>query len=304
MSIDATEILSAMVNKTRLRRTKAEMSVIRESIKSLLAEVSPMTVRQVFYQLVVRGVLEKSEREYKATVIRLLTEMRMDDTIPFEDIIDESTRRHTYRTYDSLIDAARNTAEYYRRNALTECSDYLEIYCGKLALMGFIHEAAGEYDVPVIPARGSLTRMWETALCVRNAWLAGKWSYIYFFDDLDPTALVSAKATERRLNEMCAKLDCPPPKFERVALTEQQRRKYRLPTRPTKSFKDGNRHAKNFKGESTELDALPPAVLKALVTACVEQHISQDQLDVLREAEESERAIITNWADRIERRGR
>ena len=49
-----------------------------------------MTVRQVFYQLVVRGVIEKTEAEYQGTVIRLLTEMRLDASIPFDWIVDES----------------------------------------------------------------------------------------------------------------------------------------------------------------------------------------------------------------------
>ena len=33
-----------------------------------------MTVRQVFYQLVVRNIIEKTEEQYQGTVIRLLTE--------------------------------------------------------------------------------------------------------------------------------------------------------------------------------------------------------------------------------------
>jgi hypothetical protein len=36
-----------------------------------------MTVRQVFYQMVSRGLIEKTEREYEGTVVRLLAEMRM-----------------------------------------------------------------------------------------------------------------------------------------------------------------------------------------------------------------------------------
>ena len=41
----------------------------------------PQTVRQVAYQLVTRGVIEKTEGEYQRTVIRLLTEMRLDGQI-------------------------------------------------------------------------------------------------------------------------------------------------------------------------------------------------------------------------------
>src|SRR5262249_26516020 len=63
----------------RPRRAKAEVDAIRNAILSVLSADHPQTVRQVFYQLVVRGVIEKTEAEYKTTVIRLLTEMRLSD---------------------------------------------------------------------------------------------------------------------------------------------------------------------------------------------------------------------------------
>jgi hypothetical protein len=61
----------------RDRRSRAEVQAIRDAIKSILEADHPQTVRQVFYQLVTRGVIEKTEGEYKQTVIRLLSEMRI-----------------------------------------------------------------------------------------------------------------------------------------------------------------------------------------------------------------------------------
>ena len=87
-----------------------------------------MTVRQVFYQLVVRGVIEKTEEQYQGTVIRLLTDLRMAGSIPFNWIVDESRRRIVNRTYNGIADAARDTARFYRRSALHECPDYVEIW--------------------------------------------------------------------------------------------------------------------------------------------------------------------------------
>ena len=48
-----------------------------------------MTVRQVFYQLVARTVVEKSETDYQGIVIRLMTDMRLDGTLPFAWVVDE-----------------------------------------------------------------------------------------------------------------------------------------------------------------------------------------------------------------------
>ena len=60
--------------RKRPRRTKAAVAGIRDAILDILADDHPMTVRQIFYQLVNRGVIEKTEAQYQQTVIRLLTE--------------------------------------------------------------------------------------------------------------------------------------------------------------------------------------------------------------------------------------
>jgi hypothetical protein len=105
------------------------------------------------------------------------------------------------------------------------------------------------------------------------------------------------KTIERRLEELCDKLGCPPPKFKRVALTEAQIGDFDLPTRPTK--RTGNSHANAFAGDSVELDALPPDVLRAMVRESIERHISAGQLAKLRVAEESERELLEAWANQV-----
>ena len=145
----------------------------------------------------------------------------------------------------------------------------------------------------------SLTQIYGCALNVTRAAEAGKESFIYQFGDHDPSGVLIPQAIERRLAELCEKFDCPAPHVERVALTEAQITRYRLPTRPTK--RDGNTHALGFTGRSTELDALPADRLRKLVRKCIERHIPQHQLDALRAAEDSEREVLERWADKIER---
>jgi hypothetical protein len=98
---------------------------------------------------------------------------------------------------------------------------------------------------------------------------------------------------KRRLSEMCRRLHCPSPIVKRVALTKDQIEEYDLPTRPTK--REGNRHAYKFEGDSVELDALPPRVLREMVTDVIERHISEHDVSVLRAAEDSEREQLRMW---------
>ena len=85
----------------------------------------------------------------------------------------------------------------------------------------------------------------------------------------------------------------PAAQVKRIALTEKQIKKHRLPTRPTK--RNGNSHAVGFVGRSVELDALPPRVLRDLIRKVVERHISPAQTLALRVAEDSERKLLLAW---------
>jgi hypothetical protein len=256
-------------------------------------------VRQVFYQLVVRDAIEKTEQSYKGTVIRLLTEMRMSGDIPFAWIVDESRRTRQHQTWDSVTDALYDTAKFYRRSALRGSTDYVEIWSEKEALSGIIWGVASEYDVPVVVSKGmpSLTQLFGSFRDIRGAALASKRSYLYQFGDHDPSGCMIPETIKSRLNQFCESADCAGPIVERVALTKDQIDEYRLPSRPTK--RDGNAHAKDFEGDSTELDALPSSVLRDMVRGCIERHISAGQLAALRTAEDSEREILGRLARSI-----
>jgi hypothetical protein len=272
------------------------MVAVRQAIIAALKEQHPQTVRQVFYQLVVRGVVDKTEVEYGRTVGRLLAEMRLDGTVKWSDIVDESRRTRGTRTFDNISAALEDNAKYYRRSALREADVYIEIWSEKEALSGIIWDAASEYDVPVVVSKGvpSLTQIYQSFLNIRRARKAGKLSYIYQFGDHDPTGCLIPKTIEARLREFCDRYHCPPPTVQRIALTEAQVEQFNLPTRPTK--REGNHHARRFEGSSVELDALPANELRRLVTECIERHMSQQDLEVLRAAEASERDILLQLA--------
>jgi hypothetical protein len=276
----------------RSRRTRGAIDAIRIAIEGLLVADNPQTVRQVFYRLVAAGMIEKTEAEYQGTVIRLLSEMRLNGDIDWSWITDESRRTRGTRTFDNVADALDHTARFYRRSALENCGDYIEIWSEKEALAGIIWDVAREYDVPVVVSKGmpSLTQVYGSFVQIELAADAGKDSYLYQFGDHDPTGCLIPKSIANRLEEFCDNNDCPYPTVERIALTEEQIRRHRLPTRPTK--REGNRHAKNFEGNSVELDALPSRELRALVRECIERHISPEQLETLRTTEASERSYL------------
>jgi hypothetical protein len=48
----------------RRRATKTEVDARRRALRNIVFEMKPMTVRQVFYQATVRGLVEKTEGGY------------------------------------------------------------------------------------------------------------------------------------------------------------------------------------------------------------------------------------------------
>jgi hypothetical protein len=277
---------------TKARRSKVEIADIRDAIIDVVKSDPPMTVRQVFYQLVARNIIEKTEEEYQRTVIRLMTKMRLDGSLPFDWIVDETREVRNMETFDSVEDALAHTAQFYRRSALAQSDDYVEIWLEKDALAGVLWDETSDYDVPLMVSRGmpSLTFLYGSAQQIRRAAEAGKRTYIYQFGDHDPSGVLIPKTIEKRLAELCEKMDCPPPTVKRMALTEAQITRFNLPTRPTK--RRGNTHARTFAGDSVELDALPPYALRGMVTKVIERHVSPRMTNALRVAEESEREIL------------
>ena len=49
-------------------------------------------------------------------------------------------------------------------------------------------------------------------------------------------------------------------------------------------------------GDSVEVDAIPPDIIRELVRGCIEQHIDQERLEKLRAVEELERATLMRFA--------
>ena len=273
----------------RSRRTKAAVTSIRDAIRDILEADHPQTVRQVFYALTVRGVVKKVEGEYQQTVIRLLVDMREAGDIPFGWIADHTRWQRKPTTYVGLDACLKATSDFYRRDLWAAMPVYVEVWCEKDALAGVLVEETAPYDVPLMVARGysSISFLHSAAKAIEAK---GKPARIYHFGDLDPSGQDAARDIEAKLRRYAPEAEIH---FERPAVTRAQVEEWSLPSRPTKMT---DTRAKKFVGTSVELDAIPAGKLRELVRGCIERHVDQKQLAVLRAAEESERETLGKWA--------
>jgi hypothetical protein len=273
----------------RFRRTKAAVRSIRDTIRDILEKDHPQTVRQVFYALTVRGAIKKAEIEYHRTVIRLLVEMRETGEVPFSWIADNTRWQRKPATFIGLDACLRNTAHFYRRDLWASMPVYVEVWCEKDALAGVLIEETQTYDVPLMVARGysSISFLHSAALAIEAR---QKPAFIYHFGDLDPSGVDAARDIEAKLRRYAPDAEIH---FERPAVTREQVLEWDLPSRPTKMT---DSRAKKFVGTSVELDAIPATRLREIVRGCIERHVDQEQLAVLRVAEASERETLGRWA--------
>ncbi len=269
----------------RSRRTQSSMNVIRDAIYHALANDHPMTVRQLFYRLVSNGAIEKTEAEYKSTVVRLTGEMRLDGQIEFGWIADSTRWMRKPKTHSGLDAVLAHTARTYRRSVWDEQEAYVEIWLEKDALAGVLVDVTSAWDVPLMVTRGfaSLSFLYESADAIRDQ---GKPTFLYYFGDHDPSGLEIPRTVEQRIREFAPEVDIT---FMRVAVNPAQIEAMHLPTRPTKAT---DSRSKNFNGESVEVDAIDPAILRSLAEQCITCHIDFEAYDRLKSTEAAERETL------------
>jgi hypothetical protein len=177
------------------------MTEIRDGLYEILEQDNPASVRQVFYQATVRGLVPKTEAAYKNTVGRLLVLMRRDSTIPYRWLVDGTRWMRKPATYTGLNSFIERHQHAYRRDLWAESEAYVEIWVEKEALAGTIFEVTAEYDVPLMVSRGFASESYlhsaaETihAQCYRDAEpdavgrvLNTRGALIYYLGDYDPS---------------------------------------------------------------------------------------------------------------------
>ena len=84
--------------------------------------------------------------------------------------------------------------------------------------------------------------------------------------------------------------------FSRLAVTPAQITQWSLPSRPTKS----STHTAGWEGgDSVELDAVSPRILRRLVRDAIEQHLPAGHMQALQVSEDSEREILRGLSHKL-----
>lgn len=267
------------------------IDLINEAIKVLndFTAYHPLTLRQLYYQLVSRQILENTTPAYHR-IGGALVKARQRGWVPWVVIEDRLRRPRQVAMWDSVQDFAEIAAKSYRRNIWSEQPCYVEVWLEKEALAGIFEDALRDYRVTLNVGRGydgwsSLHRG-----AVRFAEHDHKQSpaRVLYFGDFDP----SGEDMVRSLKERLKFFDCLPI-VKKVALTREDIDRYNLPPNPAKmSDPRGAAFYAEHGNMTVELDALPPDVLVERLKEAVEEPLDLAALQATKSTESTERQGI------------
>lgn len=228
----------------------------------------PMTIRQIFYRLVSKGLIKNTKSDYQR-VIRLMTIARNDGRIPFDWIVDRSRPVYNPPVFKDAQAYAETVKRSYRRDYWTSQPFHVELWCEKDTISGSIAGVTDELGVTVRVGRGfnSTTRAREIAAVLADT---TKPKVILYCGDHDPSG---RNAEEEGLSRVLAHYRCITGNSQardvdlrRLAIHKEDIKKFNLPplrVKDTDSRTPG--FVRKYGHDCVELDALPPNELRGRI---------------------------------------
>ncbi len=261
-----------------------------------------LTLRQMYYQFVARGLEGNGQKVYKR-LGAILTEARYSGVFPIRYLEDRgrSVGQGDWTTVDVDVDTALGHCRSYV-DAFPEWTinvsrwwkqyNLVSVWVEKEALSGVFEDTCNKLGVPLFACKGypSVSALYDWFQKVKRAvdkhsdegegdWAPAKIVVLYF-GDFDPDGWEIPRSAERNLGKLQAlegtDLDIV---FVRCALNMDQINKYNPPPFPAKISSaryEGYReeHGTDY---AWELDALDPDVLRDLISQGVSAYFDEAQ---------------------------
>ena len=256
-----------------------------------------LTLRQAYYQLVARAIIENNERSYK-NVGNLINDARLAGLIDWNAIEDRTRNLQKLPHWSSPKEIIESASYQYRKNVWEYQQYYVEVWVEKEALANVVGRVADELDVPYFCCRGyvSQSEMWSAAQRFRDRQRHGKTVVVIHLGDHDPSGIDMSRDIEERL--MLFGVDEDMFLFRRIALNMEQIDLYNPPPNPAKltDSRCGG-YIEKYGYESWELDALEPRVIHDLITTNVTEFWDYEEVKRVRALVESEKEVMESVAN-------
>ena len=273
-----------------------------ETINGILddyeAQGYTLSLRQLYYQLVARDLIENSIRSYKR-IGEIVSKARLAGLIDWNMIEDRARETIIPPAWENPAEIVSAAAKQFRLDRWEGQDNYVEIMVEKDALSGILRPVCNDLHVRFTANRGysSSSAMYEAGQRILAAAEAGKTPFLFYLGDHDPSGIdMTRDVTERLQVFSLDRLSVR--NVDRLALNMDQVKKWKPPKNPAKD-KDSRyaAYVAQFGRASWELDAIEPATLAALVREAVTAVIDTRQWKVIAEREKAMRAELERFAD-------
>lgn len=246
--------------------TLAMIEKINEIVEDYTAQGYRLTVRQLYYQLVARAIVENTERSYKR-ITGIVNDGKLAGLIDW-DAIEDRTRDFVRRTrWKSGAEILQASAVGFHMDMWVGQEQRTFVIVEKEALVGVLERACEAYDVPILAARGYPSGTVLREFCVEDmmsAFADGQGVRILHLGDHDPSGIDMTRDLIERIElfgEQQGEIE-----LTRIALTMSQINQQKPPPNPAKTTDSRfESYMRQYGHESWELDALPPTFLDQLV---------------------------------------
>lgn len=257
-----------------------------------------LTLRQLYYQFVSRGLLENTQKNYKS-LGKLITDARLAGLISWKAIEDRTRSSNAFLINESERHTFYGIEYGFAMDMWSNQDFYVEAWIEKEALSNVMEKPCREFRVPYMACKGylSASEAWRAGGRFEEAIARGQKPVLIHLGDHDPSGIDMTRDNDDRLSMFARTHDLD---VRRIALNMDQVERYAPPPNPTKvTDSRSDSYLARFGEESWELDALEPAVIESLITSEIKTLVDpvrwNESLDIERERRRPLEAVYDHW---------
>lgn len=283
------------INKTFRQQSLDVIEQANEIIDEYQANGLDLTLRQLYYQFVSRGLIPNKQSEYKR-LGNIISDGRLAGLIDWRAIEDRTRNLKSNQHWDDPGQIIRAASWGFKLNHWEGQEYYVEVWIEKEALIGVIENICRKIDVSFYACKGyvSQSEMWSAAQRLEDY----NNPVIIHLGDHDPSGIDMTRDIQDRHDLFLGNyVDF---EVRRIALNIDQVEEFNPPPNPVKLTDSRcNGYISKYGNESWELDALDPTYLRNLIRDAVLPYRDEDIYKKVLEKEAEHKQILKkieeNW---------
>lgn len=284
-------------------KNRDKLGKINSIIEKYQKDGYVLTLRQLYYQLVIENAIPNKASEYQKLSV-LLKEGRMAGIVDWDAIEDRTRQPSRPSFWSSPADGMDAIIDQYRNDRQKNQNVYIEAWVEKDALSGVLKRVTQPYGVPIVVNKGysSASAMHDAYERFERAHNRGQNIVVLYLGDFDPSGLDMVRDIRGRTQEFIdgGHVDDMDFMIKPIALTSAQIAKYNPPENPAKRQ---DPRADNYIAEhgssSWEVDALEPKVLHKLLEDNIKKLMDLSIYNEILESEKTDIQTLENLKEQL-----